>query len=271
MMANPGRRQAKPVLARYIKVMHRNDDRLGAAAAPSVPAGSRIYAIGDVHGRLDLLTRLHALIAADAADAPVDRRVIVYLGDYIDRGPDSRGVIESLLQPPRAGFEHVHLFGNHEDFLLQFLEHAEVGLHWGAYGGLATLASYGVRPPSGFAPFAADFETARRALSDKMPSAHLDFLRGLKLTHTEGGYLFVHAGVKPGVALSDQQAEDLLWIRDEFLNSADDFGACVVHGHTIVETPEQHANRIAIDTGAFATGRLTALVLDGTERRFIQT
>ena len=271
MMANPGRRQAKPVLARYIKVMRRNDDRRDAAAAPAVPAGSRIYAIGDVHGRLDLLTRLHALIAADAADMPARRQVIVYLGDYIDRGPDSRGVIELLLQPPRSGFEHVHLFGNHEDFLLQFLEHPEVGPHWCAYGGMATLASYGVQPPSSFTPRAADFETARRALADKLPSAHVGFLRGLKLTHTEGGYLFVHAGVRPGVALAEQQAEDLLWIRDEFLESPDDFGACVVHGHTIVEAPEQHTNRIAIDTGAFATGTLTALVLDGTEQRFIQT
>lgn len=257
------------MLGDYSKDMPRNAG--GGGAPPAVPAGSRIYAIGDVHGRLDLLTRLHALIAADAAAAPVQRRVIVYLGDYIDRGPDSRGVVDFLLQPPLPGFESVHLLGNHEDYLLQFLEQAEVGPHWGAYGGLATLASYGVRPPSGFTPHVADFETARRALADKIPAAHLDFLRGLKLTHAEGGYLFVHAGVKPGVALSEQQADDLLWIRDEFLNSPDDFGACVVHGHTIVETPEQHANRIAIDTGAFATGTLTALVLDGTERRFIQT
>lgn len=250
--------------------MRRKDGCRGAAAAPAVPVGSRIYAIGDVHGRLDLLTRLHALIAADAADAPARRRVIVYLGDYIDRGPDSRGVIDLLLQPS-PGFERVYLLGNHEDYLLQFLERGEVGPNWGAYGGLATLASYGVQPPSGFMPPATDFEIARRALTDRIPPAHVRFLRGLKLTHTEGGYLFVHAGVKPGVALAEQQAEDLLWIRDEFLESADDFGACVVHGHTIVETPEQHGNRIAIDTGAFATGTLTALVLDGTERRFIQT
>ena len=271
MMANRGPRQAKPALVHYIKVMRRNDGRRSAAVEPAVPTGSRIYAIGDVHGRLDLLTRLHALIAADAAEASARRRMIVYLGDYIDRGPDSRGVIELLLQTRLPGFEHVPLFGNHEDFLLQFLEHAEVGPNWCAYGGSATLASYGVRPPSGFTPHAADFETARRALADELPSTHIDFLRGLKLTHTEGGYLFVHAGVKPGVALADQQAEDLLWIRGEFLESPDDFGACVVHGHTIVETPEQHTNRIAIDTGAFATGTLTALVLEGTERRFIQT
>jgi len=243
--------------------MRRNDGRRGARAAPATPAGSRIYAIGDVHGRLDLLTRLHTLIAADAAKAAARRRVIVYLGDYVDRGPDSRGVLELLLSQPLAGFEHVHLLGNHEDYLLQFLEHAEVGPHWCTYGGFDTLASYGVR--------AADFEGARRAFAEAIPPAHVAFMRGLKLMHAEGGYLFVHAGVKPGIALTDQKADDVLWIRDEFLDSTDDFGACVVHGHTIVETPEQHGNRIAIDTGAFATGTLTALVLDGTEQKFIQT
>lgn len=263
MMANPGLRQAKPASGYYIKAMRRIDGRRGASAAPAIPAGSRIYAIGDVHGRLDLLTRLHVLIAADAAKAASRRRVIVYLGDYVDRGPDSRGVLELLLNQPLAGFEHVHLMGNHEDYLLQFLKRAEVGPHWCAYGGFNTLASYGVR--------AADFEGARRALADAMPPAHVAFMRGLKLTHAEGGYLFVHAGVKPGIALANQKADDVLWIRDEFLESTEDFGACVVHGHTIVETPQQHANRIAIDTGAFYTGRLTALVLEGTEQRFIQT
>ena len=258
-------------MAHYIKVMRRNDGRRAAAAAPAVPAGSRIYAIGDVHGRLDLLTRLHALIAADAAGASAHRRVVVYLGDYIDRGPDSRGVIELLLRRPLSGFECVHLLGNHEDYLLQFLERADVGPHWCAYGGFETLASYGIRLLSSFAARLADFETARRALAETIPPAHVAFLRNLKLTHAEGGYLFVHAGIRPGVALADQQTDDLLWIRDEFLDSTDDFGVCVVHGHTIVEAPDQRANRIAIDTGAFATGRLTAVVLDGTARRFIQT
>jgi len=240
-------------------------------APPAVPAGSRIYAIGDVHGRLDLLVRLEALIAADAAAAGARRHVIVYLGDYVDRGPESRGVIERLMHRPLAGFERVHLLGNHEDYLLQFLENAAVGPNWCTYGGSETLASYGVRPPSSFTVRASDFEIARVALAEKIPPAHVAFMRGLKLTHAEGGYLFVHAGVKPGVALAEQQAEDLLWIRNEFLDSAEDFGACVVHGHTIVEAPEERGNRIGIDTGAFATGRLTALVLDGTERRFLQT
>ncbi|MGH6967708.1 MAG: metallophosphoesterase family protein [Stellaceae bacterium] len=250
--------------------MRKTSGKPGAGAPPTAPDGSRIYAVGDVHGRLDLLSRLHELVAADAARAPARRRVIVYLGDYVDRGPESRGVIELLMHRPLPGFERVHLMGNHEDYLLQFLERAEVGPHWCSYGGIETLASYGVR----LLPFAArvaDFEAARLALADKIPPAHVAFMRSLKLTHTEGGYLFVHAGIKPGVALADQQAEDLLWIRNAFLDSTEDFGACVVHGHTIAEAPQRRANRIGIDTGAFATGKLTALVLDGSEQRFIQT
>jgi serine/threonine protein phosphatase 1 len=238
---------------------------------PAARAGSRVYAVGDVHGRLDLLAGLHGLIAADAAAAGASRKVIVYLGDYVDRGPDSRGVIELLMQRPLPGFEHVHLLGNHEDYLLQFLANAALGPNWCSYGGRETLISYGVRPPLPFAARDADFEIARRALADKIPPTHVAFLRNLKLTHAEGDYFFVHAGVKPGVALAEQQSEDLLWIRDEFLECRDDFGACVVHGHTIVAAPEERHNRIGIDTGAFATGRLTALVLEGTERRFLQT
>jgi serine/threonine protein phosphatase 1 len=238
---------------------------------PAAPAGSRVYAVGDVHGRLDLLARLHGLIAADAAATGASRKVIVYLGDYVDRGPDSRGVIELLMQRPLPGFEHVHLLGNHEDYLLQFLANAALGPHWCSYGGLETLASYGVRPPLSFVARDADFEITRQALADKIPPTHVAFLRNLKLTHAEGDYLFVHAGVKPGVALAAQQSEDLLWIRDEFLDCRDDFGACIVHGHTIVTAPEERHNRIGIDTGAFATGRLTALVLEGAQRRFLQT
>ncbi|MDE2167470.1 MAG: serine/threonine protein phosphatase [Alphaproteobacteria bacterium] len=237
----------------------------------AVPAGSRVYAVGDIHGRLDLLARLHDLIAADAAASDARRRVVVYLGDYVDRGPDTRGVVDLLMRKPLAGFEHIHLLGNHEDYLLQFLENPAVGPHWCSFGGLETLASYGVRLPSPFLVRAAEYEIARQALAEQIPPAHVEFMRDLRLTHQEGDYFFAHAGVKPGVALAAQQAEDLLWIRDEFLDSDDDFGACVVHGHTIVEAPEERPNRIGIDTGAFATGRLTALVLDGTARRFIQT
>ncbi len=270
MVANRGRTQEKPLLVHYIEEMRTIDGRGGAAARPAAPPGSRIYAIGDVHGRLDLLTRLHALIAADAADAGARRKVVVYLGDYVDRGPDSRGVIETLMTRPLPGFEHVHLMGNHEDYLLRFLDDATIGPHWCTYGGRETLASYGIRPPSSFL-HSGEFEAARRALAETIPPAHIGFMRELKLMHAEGGYVFVHAGVRPGVALAAQRPDDLLWIRGEFLACADDFGACVVHGHTIVEAPEQRPNRIGIDTGAFATGRLTALVLDGVERRFIQT
>lgn len=249
--------------------MRKTNGRPGGASA--APPGSRIYAIGDVHGRLDLLARLHDLIAADAAAAGARRKVVVYLGDYVDRGPDSRGVIDLLMRRPLAGFEHVYLLGNHEDYLLQFLENPAVGPHWCSYGGSETLASYGVRPPSPFLVRAAEYETASQALAQRIPPAHVEFMRGLRLTHQEGDYFFVHAGVRPGVALAAQQAEDLLWIRNEFLDSEDDFGACVVHGHTIVEQPEERPNRIGIDTGAFATGRLTAVALEGLSRKFIQT
>jgi len=241
-----------------------------AAPAPSAPPGSRIYAIGDIHGRLDLLERLHDLIRADAAESDAARKVVVYLGDYIDRGPESKGVVELLMNRPLVGFERALLKGNHEVILLEFLDGAEVGAHWCTYGGLQTLESYGVRPlPIRGQP--EEFAAARVALAGKIPPAHVEFLRSLPLTHAEGGYLFVHAGLRPGVDLAEQDEHDLLWIRDEFLQADADFGACVVHGHSIAEAPEIRPHRIGIDTGAFATGKLTALVLEGESREFLQT
>jgi len=246
--------------------------RGGGRAGPSAPPGSRVYAIGDVHGRLDLLKRLLGLIREDAAQAKSARKALVYLGDYIDRGPDSKGVIDLLLSRPMrdAGFEEIPIMGNHEDILLQFLADVRCGPHWFAYGGMATLESYGVRPPRLMAA-EEDLVRAQRELAGRIPPAHLDFLRRMKLTHEEGDYLFMHAGLRPGVALDEQIAQDLMWIRDEFLESNADFGKLVVHGHTIAETPQQRANRIGIDTGAYATGVLTALVLEGNGRRFLQT
>jgi serine/threonine protein phosphatase 1 len=246
--------------------------RGGTRAAPTAPPGSRVYAIGDVHGRLDLLRRLLELIRDDAAQGKSARKVVVYLGDYIDRGPESKGVIDLLLSRPmrNAGFEEIRLMGNHEDILLQFLADVRCGPHWFAYGGMATLESYGVRPP-GLMAAEEDLVRAQRDLQGKIPPAHLEFLRRMPLRHEEGGYLFVHAGLRPGVALDEQIGQDLMWIRDEFLESDADFGKLVVHGHTIAEAPQLRANRIGIDTGAYATGVLTALVLEGNERRFIQT
>lgn len=238
--------------------------------APEVPAGRRIYAVGDIHGRLDLLRRLHLLVAEDAAARPGPLNVLVYLGDYIDRGDASSAVIDLLLDEPVAGFETVHLKGNHEESLLRFLVDIEVGPAWLAYGGAETLLSYGVRPPQ---PAGRDRELqrAQAELRARLPERHRRFLEGLRLTHEEGDYLFAHAGVRPGVSLARQQEADLLWIRDEFLLSDEDFGKIIVHGHTITARPDVQHNRIGIDTGAFASGTLTALVLEGKTWSFLQT
>jgi serine/threonine protein phosphatase 1 len=243
------------------------------AETSRVPDGSLVYAVGDIHGRLDMLDRMHELIEADAVKAPADRIVVVYVGDYVDRGPDSRGVVERLIQQPlrgrMPGLESVHLIGNHEAFLLRFLEEPESASNWFMNGGDATLRSYGVDPwqitqSNNFA------EDLRRAFAKRLPRSHMDFYRNLRLYHEEGDYLFVHAGVRPGVALDQQKAEDLIWIRDEFLDSSTDFGRIVVHGHTPQRAPQTRANRIGIDTGAVYGGKLTTLVLEGAERRFLQ-
>jgi serine/threonine protein phosphatase 1 len=238
-------------------------------ATPRVPAGSRVYAIGDIHGRLDLLEALHEEIEADARHGPVQRNVVVYLGDYVDRGADSRDVIEYLIEEPLPGFESIHLMGNHEAFLLQFLEDGSVLQSWTMNGGDATLASYGVNPLE--APADTDrAEWLRNRFRDLMPVEHHNFFCGLKLSHVEGDYLFVHAGVRPGVPIEQQDPLDLLWIREPFLRSSADFGKLVVHGHTPVRLPERKANRIDIDTGAVYGGKLTALVLEDHTQLFLQ-
>jgi serine/threonine protein phosphatase 1 len=239
-------------------------------AAPEVPSGSRIYAIGDVHGRAELLRHLHHLVHEDAYRHQAPRNVVVYLGDYIDRGDESRGVIDLLLGEPLPGFEHVHLKGNHEASLLQFLDDLAIGPSWMLYGGAATLYSYGVRPPEPMTD-TGELMRAQRELAARLPDAHRAFLGALPLVHVEGDYLFVHAGIRPGVPLDRQTPEDLMWIREEFLESDADYGKIVVHGHTITEEPEVRRNRIGIDTGAFASGRLTCLALAGTDWSFLQT
>jgi serine/threonine protein phosphatase 1 len=244
-------------------------------AAPSepvsayAPPGSRIYAIGDMHGRLDLLQRLRTMIVEDTDRHPTKRKVVVYLGDYVDRGPDSRGVIELLATKPLPGFESVFIKGNHEDSLLQFLTDPGVGVSWLAYGGDAALYSYGVRPPD--VRKVDELLAAQQAFIEALPPEHLDFLCALKHVHIEGDYAFVHAGFREGVPIKFQTPEDMMWIRNEFLWSEADFGKIVVHGHTIADQPQIRGNRIGIDTGAFATGTLTCLVLEGSERRFLAT
>ncbi len=238
------------------------------------PVNTRIYAIGDIHGCDGLLAELLDLIRADAAEAPESRRLLLFLGDYVDRGPDSAAVIERLRRGPPAGFEAVHLMGNHEDLMLDFLADPAGGGVWLRNGGRETAASYGVACPDirrGGAAELGKLGALRQALDANVPASHRAFLGGLVPLHREGDYLFAHAGIRPGVAVTKQSVEDLLWIREPFLSSSHDHGAVVVHGHTPVDAVEFRFNRINVDTGAVWTGRLTALVLHGGERRLIQT
>lgn len=236
-----------------------------------VPDGTRVYAVGDVHGRLDLLDRLLARMAEDCARGRPERVVVVFLGDYVDRGPNSRQVVERLLHgaPPGtalSGAEWVCLKGNHEDFMLRFADEAAAGAAWCLNGGYETVRSYAGELPDGLA---ADMDALRMLLNRTLPPAHLRFLARLPLMHREGDYVFVHAGIRPGVALEDQEARDLLWIRDDFLFDTTPAPFVVVHGHTPCPTPEIRPHRIGIDTGAYYSGALTALVLEGTDRRFL--
>ncbi len=246
---------------------------IGEAELPAtqarVPEGTLVYAIGDSHGCVDRLRALHEIILEDAEQSARARRVAVYLGDYIDRGPDPRGLVALLIEEPLPGFEPVHLIGNHEAFLLRFLVDLTVAPLWMMNGGAATCASYGVdpaRPPE----HAEGDDWLQRELKARIPETHLAFFAALRPSHLEGDYLFVHAGVRPGVPLGAQDQADLLWIREPFLSSDEDLGKVVVHGHTPTDAPVVRANRIGVDTGACYGGPLTALVLEGGERRFLQ-
>ena len=235
-------------------------------AKPRVPEGQRVYAVGDVHGRADLLGALLARIDADLEQHPVAQPVQVFLGDYIDRGPHSREVIE-LLIARRRQHAMLCLRGNHETYAISFLSNPSVLSDWRAIGGVSTLLSYGVTPSA--KDDAREQEQAAEAFRAALPESHRHFIQGLALSLTCGDFFFVHAGVRPGVSLRQQRREDLLWIREEFLLHEEDFGKIVVHGHTPAKEPEIRPNRINIDTGAYATGRLTCLVLEGEQMRFI--
>jgi len=239
-------------------------------ATSIVPAGERIYAIGDIHGRADLLTRLHDLIAEDAAARGWARNHLVYLGDYIDRGPDSRQVMQMVQAEAPVGFTKVHLRGNHEAMLLEFLEHPVRGSGWLHSGGNFVLREYGIAAPSEFSPAENLEETARQLASAMLPG-EMEFLQNLKSCYRSGGYLFVHAGIRPDTPLESQSEQDMLWIRKPFLTYEKDFGAIVVHGHTICNAVEIKSNRIGIDTGAHATGKLTCLILERNKRWLLQT
>jgi serine/threonine protein phosphatase 1 len=241
------------------------------ARVPRLQPGYRAYVIGDIHGRADLLAELLAVIKTDALVRPgPGTNVVVYLGDYVDRGPQSREVIDLILSDPLPDFAEVRLLGNHDDTLLRFLEDPAVGPTWSSYGGDATLLSYGVRARPDLVGIDR-WEDMRRQLVRLMPQAHVDFLKGLSLSCVAGDYLFVHAGVRPGVPVEKQSPADLLWIRDDFIESPFDHGQVIVHGHTPFDKPDVRHNRIGIDTNAFASGMLTSLILEGDQRHFLFT
>ena len=234
-----------------------------------VESGLRIYAVGDIHGRLDLLEELFVLIRDDLATAKPPSSLVVFLGDYMDRGPASRGVIEALLSEPPLCDRQVFLRGNHEAVLMEVLGDASVMTHWSQFGGLDTLRSYGVELDLPIGP--ADFERLRLRFAEKLPDRHRTFLAATRLSYETSDYFFVHAGVRPGIALSAQKEEDLLWIRKPFLTSPNPASKVVVHGHTPVASPELLPHRINVDTGAFMTGKLTCAVLEDTRRRILTT
>ncbi|CAG0976994.1 hypothetical protein RHDC1_01609 [Rhodocyclaceae bacterium] len=269
------------------------------APRATTSGGTVVYAIGDIHGRADLFARLLSGIRRDAGLRPARRRVLVTLGDYINRGPECRAVVEQLLAPGLDGFEIVNLMGNVEQAMLRYLDgEMAIAINWLEYGGIETAAAYGVACPQprrhdehsleamrwhdGYQDAygatlppqpeeIADLEALRHTLTAALPAAHLAFFRGLRTMWREGGYCFVHAGIVPGLPLDQQAARDCMWIRRRFLDSDLDHGAVIVHGHSIAAEPEVRHNRIGIDTGAYKTGILTCLVLDGPERSFLQT
>jgi serine/threonine protein phosphatase 1 len=233
----------------------------------SLPERDRLYVIGDIHGRADLLDGVIEAIRRDVGGCPPSNALTVTLGDYVDRGPDSRGVLDRLANNPFPT-EFIALKGNHEDLMLAFLDDPMVADHWRHIGGLETLHSYGIAV--GSLMRGRNYEAAADALRVALPQSHRDFLASLAISQIVGRYFFCHAGVRPGVSLERQRDEDLLWIREPFLDSRIDFGKIVVHGHTPAELPEVLPNRINLDTGAFMTGRLTCAVLEGARVRFLR-
>jgi serine/threonine protein phosphatase 1 len=233
-----------------------------------LPENHKIYCIGDIHGRLDLLTEVHAKIARDAATFE-GVKTLVYLGDYIDRGMSSKSVVDCLLADPFPDFKKIYLLGNHEQVLLQFLAGTSPSTanDWFKFGGLSTLVSYDVKIVG--IPTLKDLDRIRQEFAEKLPPAHWDFFNNLSLFYETDDYYFVHAGIKPKIKLQQQHIEDQLWIRDDFLNSALFHGKIIVHGHTVTDEPEILPNRIGLDTGAYSSGKLTCAVFENSACRIL--
>lgn len=236
----------------------------------SIPDENRVYAVGDIHGYPDGLEKMLRAILKDIKDNPIANINLVFVGDYVDRGPDSAGVIERLirLKEEVSIFETVFLKGNHEVHFQGFMRNPEKHLSWFQYGGIDCMQSYGVHldPQK---PFSTQLDQAAKQLFEAVPETHHAFLDALSLKHEIGDYAFVHAGIRPGIPLSEQSERDLTFIRDVFLESAAYHEKRIVHGHTIVEEPEILPNRINIDTGLYAYGRLSCAVLEGEEVRIL--
>jgi len=226
----------------------------------STPADTRIYAVGDIHGRADLLAETIARIDDDIRRRPIPHAIEVYLGDYIDRGPDSKTVIDQLAARI-VDTGAVCLRGNHETLMEEFLRDPGAFRRWQPLGALQTFASYGVDPPARNETVA----NLRRRFLDRFPRLHQLFLQCLRNSYCCGDFLFVHAGIRPGIAIEHQNPNDLFWIRREFLTSDDDHGRYIVHGHTPVPHPDICTNRINIDTGAWNSGTLTCIAIEGTD------
>jgi serine/threonine protein phosphatase 1 len=253
--------------ARWSKPFRKALDRTPAVSTTRrVPDGKRVYCVGDIHGRDDLLRDVAGRVEADLKSRSFDHAVTVFLGDYIDRGADSKRVLERLAtgEWPTS---IIALVGNHEDFLLAFLDDAEILDFWRGQGGLETLHSYGV--DVGPAMAGRDFKEVQEQFTAHFPKHHRNFLEGLNVSVVFGDYFFCHAGVRPGVALDRQNRDDLLNIREPFLSSEAEHGKLIVHGHTPAVAPEIRPNRIGIDTAAYATARLTCLILEKDEQRFL--
>jgi serine/threonine protein phosphatase 1 len=243
-----------------------------AYPSPEAADTTVVYAVGDVHGRLDLLQAMDRLIAYDIEETRPERPTVCYLGDYVDRGPHSAEVISYLGASRGAGPAapaRVFLKGNHEDRMLDFFAAPAVhGPPWMEHGGIEALASYGVT--TGREPIDGDWDRLRDELRERLPAAHVEFLRGLRLAFVWRGYVFVHAGLNPERPIHAQDARDLMWIKEPFLSSTNEWSHRVVHGHVLGPEPVFRDNRIGIDTGASHYGRLTCLVVSDGPLRVLQ-
>ena len=253
----------------FSKLFRRMSATVSSSRSVAGPKGKRLYAIGDVHGRLDLVDELLGRIEDDITDRPVETAAVVFLGDLIDRGPDSAGVVERLQSLHSFPAKTLFLLGNHEEFLLRALAGEPGVAHdWLGFGGDTCAESYGIAPST---LQAMDEQRIATILRAAIPAAHLTFLKTFGDTFAFGDYLLVHAGIRPGVPIEQQQPSDLRWIRQPFLSDAHDHGCMVIHGHTISDGVDQRLNRIGIDTGAYRTGILTAAVIEEDDLHFLAT